>query len=94
MLHTTTATFDPNNYQVLSSLPIIGGRDAILRKSWDRKDAIVVPYGTKFSSVQEVVDFLQGYGEYLKDEGFVFDDFNTTINAVTNWETSAKEYLS
>ena len=93
VLHTTTATFDPNNYQVLNSLPIIGGRDAILRKSWDRKDAIVVPYGTKFSSVQEVVDFLQGYGEYLKDEGFVFDDFNTAINAVTNWETSAKEFL-
>jgi hypothetical protein len=92
-LHTTTATFDPTNYQVLGALPIIGGRDAILRKTWDRTDPIVIPYGTKFSSTQEIVDFLQGYGEYLKDQGFIFDNFNNTLNVVSNWETSAKEFL-
>ena len=26
-----------------------------------------------FVTVQDVVDFLLGYGEYLQDQGFVFD---------------------
>ena len=91
--HLSTTTFEPANFQALAKLPISGGRDAIFRKLWDRTEALVVPYGTKFRTVQEIVDFLQGYGEYLKDEGFVFDDFNTTLSQITNWETSAKEFM-
>ena len=91
--HLSTNAFNPNNFKSLSSLPIIGGREATLRKTWDRESAITIPYGTRFNSPQEVVDFLTGYGEWLKDQGFIFDDFNTTLNAVTNWETSAKEFL-
>ena len=91
--HLSVASFNLNNFKSLSSLPIIGGREAILRKVWDREFANTVPYGTRFTTLQDVVDFLLGYGEWLKDQGFVFDDFNTTLNAVTNWETSAKEFL-
>ena len=91
--HLSTDSFNPNNFKSLTSLPIIGGRDAILRKTWDKEFLITIPYGTRFTSPQEVVDFLVGYGEWLKDQGFIFDDFNTTLNAVTNWETSAKEFL-
>ena len=91
--HVSTTDFDPANFQKLGALPINGGRDAQLRKRWDRTDAIVVPYGTKFRTVQEVVDFLQGYGEYLKDQGFIFDDFNNELATVTNWDTSIKEFL-
>ena len=92
-LHVATSTFNADQYQILGSLPVIGGRDAIIRRAWDKTTPVTVPYGSKFTSVQEVVDFLQGYGEYLKDQGFIFDDFNNTLNAVTNWETSAKEFL-
>ena len=91
--HTSTTSFNPSFYQSLPSLPIVGGKDAVLRKMWDRSDITVVPYGTKFRTIQEVVDFLLGYGEYLKDQGFIFDDFNNNLSAVTNWETSAKEFL-
>jgi hypothetical protein len=91
--HTTTTTFEPKYYQALSKLPIIGGRDATFRKLWDRTNNLIAPYGTTFTSVQEVVDFLLGYGEYLKDQGFVFDEFNKNLGAVTNWETSAKEFM-
>ncbi len=92
-LHTTSSTFDPKFYQALPSLPVIGGKNAIFRKAWDRAEPITVSYGTKFTTVQEVVDFLLGYGEYLKDQGFIFDEFNPNLGAVTNWETSAKEFL-
>jgi len=91
--HLSAGSFNANNFKLLPSLPIIGGRDATLRKTWDKEFAITIPYGTRFRSTQEVVDFLTGYGEWLKDQGFIFDDFNTTLNAVTNWETSAKEFL-
>jgi hypothetical protein len=91
--HNTNNVFNPNNYQQLTELPIVGGVNAFLRKSWDRDHAITVPYGTEFSTIQEVVDFLLGYGEWLKDQGFVFDDFNSGLNAVTNWETSAREFM-
>ena len=92
-LHTTDNTFNDTYYQALSGLPVIGGCAASLRKSWDRSDPITVPYGTTFRAIQDVVDFLLGYGEWLKDQGFIFDDFNNELSAITNWETSSKEFL-
>jgi len=91
--HTTGSSFDSRYYQPLSALPITGGKDAMIRTSWDRTEPVTVAYGTKFRTIQEVVDFLVGYGEYLKDQGFVFDTFNTNLEEVTNWITSAKEFL-
>jgi len=91
--HTTETTFQIKYYSLLGSLPIVGGVDAIIRTKWDRNNPITVPYGTDFLTIQEVVDFLLGYGEYLKDQGFIFDNFNGNLAAVTNWETSAKEFI-
>lgn len=93
VLHTTTSIFDLNFYELLAALPTIGGKEAFIRTEWDRSEVITVPYGIKFRTIQEVVDFLLGYGEWLTDQGFVFDEFNTELNAVTNWSTSAKEFL-
>ena len=90
---TAGSTFDSSSVASLDSLPIIGGQNAVLRNLWDRNNPITIPYGTEFTTIQDVVDFLQGYGEWLKDQGFVFDDFNTNLNNVSNWETSAKEFL-
>ncbi len=92
-LHTTSTTFNPSYYTLLPSLPIIGGRDAYIRQAWDRSEEIVLPYGTKLRTIQDVVDFLLGYGEYLKDQGFIFDNFNSELGTITNWETSAKEFM-
>jgi len=91
--HLSTTVFQPQYFTAIGSVPIIGGKAAIFRKTWDRTAPITVPYGSEFSTIQDVVDFLLGYGEYLKDQGFIFDEFNSNLNAVTNWETSAKEFL-
>ena len=90
---TAKETFDPTAFIYLGELPITGGANAVLRKLWDRNKPVVVPYGTEFTKIQDVVDFLQGYGEWLTDQGFVFDDFNSNLNAVANWENSAREFL-
>jgi len=93
VLHTTTDEFIPTFYEVLGSLPVVGGQTAYIRDTWDKTSPQTIPYGTTFYTIQEVVDFLLGYGEWLKDQGFVFDDFNTAMEAIANWETSAKEFL-
>ena len=90
---TGEATFDVTKYQSLTSLPIIGGKTAFFRKAWDKTSPIVIPYNSTFDTIQEVVDFLIGYGVWLQDQGFIFDDFNTNLNQVSNWETSAKEFM-
>ena len=91
--HTSQDTFDIQYFQILKELPIIGGQSAFTRTQWDRSTPITVPYGTKFYNIQDTYDFIVGYGEYLKDQGFVFDDFNVNLQTVSNWETSAKEFL-
>jgi len=91
--HTAGGEFDEKFYARLSELPIIGGREAILRKSWDVETVKVIAYGTRLTTIQEVVDFLQGYGEYLESLGFVFDDFNNNLATITDWETSIREFM-
>ena len=91
--HISTNIFDIKYFESLGSLPIIGGQDATFRTAWDTTEEITVPYGTKFRTIQETVDFIVGYGEWLKTQGFIFDDFNNNLSLISNWETSAKEFL-
>ena len=91
--HTSGEKFDINYYVRLAGLPIVGGRDVILSKTWDLTDPQIIAYGTRFYAIQDVVDFLQGYGVYLEQQGFVFDDFDNELASISNWETSVKEFL-
>jgi len=86
-------TFNVSSFKKLPALPISGGVNADFRTLWDRTTVNSIPYGTVLSTVQAVVDFLTGYGEYLKDQGFVFEDYNNNLERVANWETSAKEFM-
>lgn len=91
--HSSGEVFDDQYYSRLPELPVVGGREAMFSKRWDNTNPKILAYGTKLESIQEVVDFIQGYGAYLEDQGFVFDDFNINTSAVSNWETSAKEFM-
>ena len=90
---TTSDRFDSTLFTSLAELPIVGGVDAIFRSAWDKTTVLTMPYGTVLAKVQDVVDFLLGYGEYLKTQGFVFEDFNTNLAQVSNWQTSTKEFM-
>ena len=91
--HQSGSTFDDKYFSKLAELPVVGGRDAILKKAWDTDIELVVSYGTKLGTIQDVVDFLQGYGAYLENQGFVFDEFNNNLKNVDNWETAVKEFM-
>jgi hypothetical protein len=90
---TATDTFSTVNLVKLPALPMVGGVDAYIRKTFNKREELILSYGTKLTTIQEVADFIQGYGEYLKDQGFIFDTFNNTLQTVSNWETSLKEFL-
>ena len=90
--HTSTLKFDESQFIRLPSLPIVGGITAEFKNKWD-SDVYLMPYSTKLTTVQEVVDFILGYGHWLTTQGFVFDEFNGDLGVVANWATSAKEFM-
>jgi hypothetical protein len=90
--HTAGTTFDLTLFQVLPSLPITGGASAQLSTRFETV-ATQIPYGTEFSSVQDVYDLIIGYGAFLESQGFVFDHYNTELNEVLNWKFTGKEFL-
>jgi hypothetical protein len=85
--------FDKNAYVLLKALPFIGGVNSSFKSKWNKITPLTLFYGKKLSKIQDVVDFLLGHGEYLKDQGFIFEDFNSNLSTISNWQTSAKEFL-
>ena len=90
--HTSGSTFETDYFTRLAELPVIGGQEIIIKTNFKNSDSYTVAYGVKLDTVQAVVDLLQGYGAYLTDQGFIFDDFNNSLGTITNWETSCKEF--
>jgi len=91
--HTATGVFDVTKFAKLPSLPLKGGRAATFSKKFNTFQPITIPYGTLFKTVQEVVDFLLGYGNWLESNGFRFEYYDGEEKIISNWETSAREFL-
>ena len=90
--HYSSDFFEPNNFTPLADLPIIGGERVEFKEKWDTAEVTVL-YGSKFTSIQSVVDFLVGYGKWLSVQGFIFDTYDTDLGSVLTWEASAKEFV-
>lgn len=52
-----------------------------------------IPYGTVFQTQQEVHEFLVGYGEYQKTQGWIFDEVDQSTNAVNDWRLAGRQFL-
>jgi len=91
--HTSNNTFDSAEWKQLSALPVTGAVQAFKRRNYNKLVTNRLNYGTLMTSIQEVVDFMLGYQEYLISIGFVFDGYDTTIQASMDWFTSAKEFM-
>ena len=88
---TSGNTFDQEFLAKLPNLPSVGGRVAEFYKNYDTYKINQLPYGSILPTVQEVVDFLLGYGKYLETLGFIFDDVTDEI--VNDWTSVAKEFM-
>ena len=91
--HNATATFETTLFAELDQLPTKGGVTVQRPISFNQGTVEYVPYGTEFTTIQEVYNFIIGYGERLKQQGFIFDDFNNEFNEVLDWNFAAKEFL-
>ena len=91
--HQADSTFNPAYFQSIESLPITGGATVQVTMRFDKNETIQVPYGTRFNNLQDVYDLVVGYGAWLEDQGFIFDDFNADFGDTINWSFSSKEFL-
>lgn len=53
-----------------------------------------VHYGAEMFSVQEVVNFLNGYEAYLVSKGWVFDHYDSDKAAVMDWHYASRDFLA
>ena len=90
--HTASNTFDETKFSKLPGLPIVGGVTAKYRKNFE--DTVEkLPYGTLLKSVQEVADFMFGYENYLKLQGFKFEHVNNDTGVLESMLLSIKEFM-
>ena len=76
-----------NNYSIT-----VGQNTGIIYN--DSDNAVTsFPYGTIFSTHQQVVDFLISYGRYLINQGFIFSDILSDNQTISDWTLAAKEFL-
>ena len=59
-----------------------------------KTEAISVPYGTTYTTPQQVADFLISYQRYLVSQGFLFNVFDKDLETVRDWILSIKEFLT
>ena len=55
--------------------------------------AMMVPYGTEYTSIQQIADFLISYERFLLAQGFVFNQFNRELQEMQNWTLSVQEFM-
>ena len=90
--HEAEQIFNPALYQLLSGLPTKGGATVQIATNFNPAVSTVL-YGTEFSSIQEVYDLIVGYGHWLVEQGFIFDEHNADLGTVLDWSFSANEFL-
>jgi hypothetical protein len=90
--HRASATFNPTYFQILPGLPTVGGATVQTAGSFSNKET-VVPYGTAYTNIQDVYDFIIGYGQWLTKQGFDFQSYSSDLETVIDWNLSSKEFL-
>ena len=90
--HQAESTFNLALFSKLPGLPVIGGVTVQTALEFETRP-IKIPYGTTFTSIQGVYDLIIGYGNWLTNLGFSFNQFNSDLGQVVDWKLSAKEFL-
>ena len=58
---------------------------------YDKNSINYVSYGSSYSNRFELYDFIIGYGKYLEDQGFIFDQ--PEGGDIRDWQLSAKQFI-
>ena len=52
-----------------------------------------VPYGTVYTTVQQVYDFIISVGRFQLSQGWVFDNYSASANSMYDWVQSASDFV-
>lgn len=89
--HSPTA-FVEQYWVRLPSLPTYGGKTITLCKNYTGNIGYL-EYGSILDDEQQVVDFIVGYGIWLKNAGWIFDEINEETNEIEDWVKAAKDFV-
>ena len=94
--YSTTKPYFKFNYPVKTtthSAVSVAGATAVKQYASFQETTQTIPYGYVFNTIQDVVDFLFGYGHWLEDQGFKFNKFSTELKETLNWANAVREFL-
>lgn len=75
-----------------STTTIIVGNVRIKEKiKYDKSVVNRINYGVSFNNRFDLYDFILGYGKYLEDQGFIFEEAEG--GDIRNWQLSAKQFI-
>lgn len=84
-------SFDPSKWSKLQALPITGGL-SVTHKPNTTGNVLTLKYGEKIIGTQAMFDFLIGWGDYLEQEGWTFEDVGAN-GEINDWYKVAKDFL-
>ena len=87
--NTTFTYYKPNTITTTSAIKV--GDFTVKEKNSYVRIPFNLRYGTEFKNRQDLYDFIIGYGKYLEDIGFSFDDVE--LGDLRNWQLSAKQFI-
>jgi hypothetical protein len=88
--HTSSRTFE-NKYWQESNEVSPTSNDTFSVATFTQNVKRVL-YGTTFNKKQDVIDFILGYGEFLKSRGWVFE--LDSENSISDWFSSARSFAN
>jgi hypothetical protein len=91
--HNSGDSFDSTVWKKLPSIPVTGAVEALRRRVFNTLSVNKIAYGTLFSTIQQVVNFLLGHESYLKSVGFKFDRYDPENKVSQDWLTTCKEFM-
>ena len=71
----------------------IAGINGIEQYATYQETTQTIPYGYVFDTIQDVADFLFGYGHWLESQGFRFNKFSNELKETLNWANAVREFL-
>jgi hypothetical protein len=94
--YSTTKPFFKFNYPVKTTThsPVsVEGATPVKRFNSFQEATQTIPYGYVFNTIQDVTDFLFGYGHWLEDQGFKFNKYSNELKETLNWANAVREFL-
>lgn len=93
--------YDKDNPYFTVVLPMTSGKKSVIKVLDRAVDyyteftnlKLDVPYGTEFTSLQQIATLICGYERYLLLQGFRFGFFDANLGQIKNWSLSVKEFL-